>query len=269
MKSILPISCQMGLHQLRASVDQLGYMTQHTECLLKVINVVLERTYAMAPRRMKSYELGRRERKNPHKSERERLLEKAIWKQWAWEQFSVHQNGFSAETCQHIQTFQMPLRGNRGDKSWGMVDLVGVSFSSSPVVLELKQEAAKDTPLRMLVEGLAYAVAVRRAWNEGNLREEWLKSVKPKPQPVGIPETLLTVPIIGIAPTEYWKRKIGIIGQRSGGKVPESAWLPFKKLCQTCADRGFPVSFLEFTIGESDASGLPSVHSIRPPQLPW
>ena len=98
MTSILPISCQMGLHQLRPSVDQLGYMTQHTECLLKVINVVLERTYEMAPRRMKSYELGRGERKNPHKSERERLLEKAIWKQWAWEQFSVHQNGFSAKT---------------------------------------------------------------------------------------------------------------------------------------------------------------------------
>lgn len=261
-KKIRVIDGQAALHELQPSVDQLSYMAEHSQRLLELLDVLIERTYALAPKRLQGYQLDRFERRNPDASQRERLLEKAIWKRWNRNAVEQYGASFQGASCHHIQTFQLPLQGRWADKSWGKVDLVGVTGSGLPMVLELKQGEAKDTPLRMVVEGLAYAVAVRRAWNEGCLRTEWEQHVTNQSQAFVAPQTLLQVPVIGIAPSDYWKRKIGSKGERSNGKVCESAWEPFTALCEACSSRGFPIRFLQFEVGEPDRTGLPSIENV-------
>ena len=264
-----PIGCRLGLHEIQDAVNQLSYMEQHSTHLLNHINVMLEQTYAMSPKRKASYKLDRGEGKRPTESQRERLLEKAIWRKWrraAGLAGDHSQECLLTEQCTHIQTYQMPLQDRRSDKSWGKIDLVGVSPTGMPVVLELKKDDAGDTPLRILVEGLAYAVAVRRAWNEGTLREQWLQQMIPTPFANEIPTALLTVPVIGIAPSSFWNQRLG-----NGGPnriVKSSAWTPFRKLCEACNDRGFPISFLEFDTLGNDTNGFPLIENVRSVHLP-
>jgi hypothetical protein len=119
-----------------------------------------------------------------------------------------------------------------------------------PAVIELKQENAKDTPLRMLAEGLAYACAVRKGWNEGKLRTEWLAAMKRNGIQQEPAETLAEVPVLLLAPSDFWKRTIGLPGQRSRGKVREDAWPQFARLVQGCVGHGFPIHAAQFDIEE-------------------
>lgn len=159
-----PIGEALGLHEIIASVRQLSFMKQHCQTLLGMLSATLETTYAKAPsgRQAKgqTYELQRNERPDP--SVRERLLEKLIWRGWRYQAVAEHGQSFLGEVCRFIQTYQMPLQGTRNDARWGKIDLVGATAEALPAVIELKQEGATDTPLRMLAEGLAYGCAPRR-----------------------------------------------------------------------------------------------------------
>ena len=250
------------LHELCSLVNQISKMKQHSEKLIEFLDVEIEQTYAAAPKRVQGYKLDRTERRNPDQKQRERLLEKAIWKRWQYESVSNNNEPFCPNLCYYIQTFQMPLQGQRTDKSWGKIDLVGVTEAGLPVVLELKRESSSETPLRMLVEGLAYAVALRRAWNEGFLRQEWMQVVTNRSERFVAPETLLNVPIIGIAPNKYWDTKIGKLNKKSKGKIPEEAWEPFNELCVACSRRGFPVKLLSFKADANDETGVPIIEGV-------
>jgi hypothetical protein len=227
-----PIDRALGLHEIISSVRQLSFMKQHSEVLGSNLNVALELTYAKAPvgrlAKNQTYELERSERPDP--SVRERLLEKRLWKEFCFQAFAVHGRPFFRNVCRFIQTYQMPLQGTRSDRRWGKIDLLGVTQDALPVVIELKQEGAKDTLLRMLVEGVAYACAIRRAWNEGSLRAHWAIAVKRNGLLQQDAEILATVPVLLLAPSDFWKRSIGSPGVRSHGKVREDAWPPFLAL---------------------------------------
>lgn len=251
------------LHELCTLVNQISNMKLHSEKLIEYLDVEIEQTYAAAPKRVQGYKLDRAERRNPDQQQRERLLEKAIWKRWQYESVSNNNEPFCPNLCYYIQTFQMPLQGQRTDKSWGKIDLVGVTETGLPVVLELKRESSSETPLRMLVEGLAYAVALRRAWNEGFLRQEWMKVVTNRSNKFVAPETLLNVPVIGIAPNKYWDTKIGLRNTHTKGKVKKEAWKPFNELCVACSKRGFPISFVRFESSENDEDGLPIIENVE------
>lgn len=59
-----------------------------------------------------------------------------------------------------IIDYQMPLKARRDDRRIGKVDLFAVVDGRLPCVVELKtasESARGDTPLRALLEGLAYA----------------------------------------------------------------------------------------------------------------
>jgi hypothetical protein len=260
------IDCTKALHEIIESVRQLTYMKQHSERLCEFLNVKLERTYAMAPLRGQSYELGRKERPDPNV--RERLLEKAIWKQWCADEVSRRGKPFLSGVCRCVQTYQMPLQKTRGDRKWGKIDLVGVTDKSCPVVIELKQDRGKDTPLRMLVEGVAYAVAVRRAWNEGRLREQWERDVVGITRSHTVAPTLVEVPVVLLAPEDYWKRCVGTQGKRTEGKVREDAWSPFQTLARKCGEHGLPVTFAQFDITDSESGRLPEISNLRRVRLP-
>lgn len=238
-------------------------MKQHCEVLGSNLNVALELTYARAPvgrlAKGQTYELERGEKPDPYV--RERLLEKRLWKAFGFQAFAAHGRPFSGNVCRFIQTYQMPLQGTRKDRRWGKIDLLGVTGDASPVVIELKQEGAKDTLLRMLVEGVAYACAIRKAWNEGTLRAQWTVAMKSNGMLQEHAEVLAKVPVLLLAPSDFWKRAIGSPGAHSNGKVREDAWPPFMHLVGKCADHGFPVYFLQF---DPDDAGL----NVLPARLP-
>lgn len=245
-----PIGEALGFHEIIASVRQLSFMKQHSQTLLGTLSARMDATYAKAPsgRQAKgqTYELQRNERPDP--SVRERLLEKLIWMGWRFQAVAEHGQPFLGEVCRFIQTYQMPLQGTRNDARWGKIDLLGATPEPLPAVIELKQEGAADTPLRMLAEGLAYGCAVRKAWNEGGLRAEWMAAMRANGMDQEPPTTLTTVPVILLAPAAFWRRAIGVPGKRTSGKVRDDAWPVFMELARQCAAHGFPVHFAQFEI---------------------
>lgn len=264
---VLMIDGTKALHELCEIVQQLSYIEQHSIALQKYRNVILERTYAKAPtgrnNNGQSYELNRGERPDPTG---ERLLEKQIWKQWRF-QDSFSNLAFYGDTCRYIQTYQMPLQGTRNDHGWGRIDLVGVTNQLLPVVIELKHdrgsENVNDTPLRMLVEAVAYAVAVRKAWNEGPFRTEWNDAVNTTHQR-DLDTTITEVPVILLAPFGYWQRAIGVLGKHTNGKVKEQAWPPFIQLARQFGNHGFPVHFVQFETLNLEGTTSNMTHVVLP-----
>jgi hypothetical protein len=263
-----PIDSVMALHEILASVQQMSYMKEHCETLISQLDDKIRSTYLKAPVRKRAkatFELLRTERRDP--IDRERYLEKLIWEQWGHDAVERGGQPFFGEACRFIQTYQMPLQQTREDNGWGRLDLVGVTADSMPVVIELKQEQSGDTPLRMLVEALAYACAFKKAWNKGLLATEWKDAMKTRHIEFTITSPIEQIPVILLAPASFWKRKIGAPGKRSSGKVPEAAWSPFRRLASTCQDHGFPVTFTEFDT-ESNGTDRERVSQGRKVSLP-
>src|SRR5262249_26254394 len=136
------------------------------------------------------------------------------------------------------------------------------------VVIELKQEGAKDSPLRMLVEGVAYACAVRKAWNEGGLRTEWTVAMKQNGLHQDLSNALTEVPVLLLAPSAFWRRAIGSPGARSNGKVREDAWPPCQDLVHQCKHHGFPIHFLRFDLDDPVQPDSSKELNIVPIHLP-
>lgn len=112
-----------------------------------------------------------------------------------------------------IMDYQTPLKAKQSDRGIGKVDLFGVLDKTLPTVIELKIEGQNgsysDTPLRALLEGLAYCAIVEA--NMSAITEEAVSTL-------GL-SLLATRPIlIVMAPEEYWRRYL---------KHPSTgSWLP-------------------------------------------
>jgi hypothetical protein len=240
-------------------------MKEHSETLLKSLALRLKTTLDKAPLRTRGYELERCERRDP--KVRERLLEKRIWQRSGFEASHRHRQPFFGEVCSFIQTYQMPLVKAREDKKWGKIDLVGATSDALPlpVVIELKIEDSKDTPLRALVEALAYACGVRKAWDEGRLRAEWAAAMTKHGLPDEPERKLTKIPVILLAEPGFWKRAVGTQGRVTEGKVQEDAWPVFMELVRQCGLHGFPIYFAQIHKGvtEEDCSGPLNVTAVR------
>jgi hypothetical protein len=70
----------------------------------------------------------------------------------------------------HILDYQLPLKARRTDSGVGKVDLFGITGAGQAAVIELKAAKGGDTPLRALLEGLAYTAIVQA--NVATLRQE-------------------------------------------------------------------------------------------------
>jgi hypothetical protein len=182
-------------------------------------------------------------------------LEFAIWQQFQDKKFV---------SCDAIQTFQMPLKDRNVDKKWGKVDLVGISSKNLPVVVELKKQDAKDTLHRMLIEALAYAIAVRKAWGDGGgaLAKGWSE----KRPHVKVP-ALKEVPIICAAPSEFWAPRLNC-GKRVSNQVFKDARQPFLDLVEAISAQGFPVSFAQFDV-DIETSGKLTIKNVEEIKSLW
>jgi hypothetical protein len=101
--------------------------------------------------------------------------------------------------CLDILDYQTPLKASHEDKKVGKLDLFGVIDQSLPCIIELKVEGQSnnraDTPLRALLEGLAYCAIVEK--NITVIAEEASRKF-------GL-SILATPPVLIImAPEAYW-----------------------------------------------------------------
>lgn len=98
-----------------------------------------------------------------------------------------------------IIDYQFPLKARRGDKGIGKVDLFGVIDDEIPCVIELKVDQKEnrkpDTPLRALLEGLAYCAII-----EGNQKDIWQEAKEKFDLTFKEPRPHLII----LAPEEYW-----------------------------------------------------------------
>src|SRR5215217_1080991 len=75
--------------------------------------------------------------------------------------FDSCRSEFIPNVCRSVVSYQVMLRDANTDKRWGEVDLLGRFPQGWPVVVELKGASSKEPPLRGIVEGVAYAIALR------------------------------------------------------------------------------------------------------------
>lgn len=95
----------------------------------------------------------------------------------------------------HIVDYQLPLKARRSDSGVGKVDLFGVTGSGQAAVVELKAATGGDTPLRAVLEGLAYTAILQA--NLATIRKEVL-------QRYSLMITSDVPRLIVMAPEEYW-----------------------------------------------------------------
>jgi len=99
-----------------------------------------------------------------------------------------------------IIDYQFPLKARQGDKGIGKIDLFGVIDQTIPCVIELKVDqdggTQPDTPLRALLEGLAYCAMV-----EAN-RDAIQKEANSK---FGLSLQSQGLDLIVLGPEKYWK----------------------------------------------------------------
>ena len=136
--------------------------------------------------------------------------ERALWAEYHTTNTVTPTRPLLPGLCGVIVTYQTMLRNSNRDRGWGEVDLLGVRPKAlTPVVIEVKDARGGDTPLRGIIEGTAYALALRKAWSH-RLREDWALAlaaqlgpeVSARGQPA-LPPALAVVPVIIAAPEAY------------------------------------------------------------------
>ena len=112
-----------------------------------------------------------------------------------------------------VVDYQTPLKAKQSDRGVGKVDLFGVVDKTLPTVIELKIEGQNggysDTPLRALLEGLAYCAIV-----EANISAITEEASSKFGLSLSATRPILTI----MAPEEYWSRYLE--------NTSTGSWLP-------------------------------------------
>ncbi len=250
-----------GFHTLIGEPDPLRSVRWRCECVLDNLERLLQNTQGPTPPRDRDFCLSR---EYPGK---EPLAEEATWERAMWRRWGPPGNGAPfLPICPRLQTYQYPIKRVRDDAGWGRIDLLGVSPDYRPVVVELKRGESNDTVLRMLLEMVAYGIALRNVWPELRaphwetaIREAWQHEAPP-------PEDLGRVTLIGVAPPRYWARAQGADPTDPTGHVPEDAWRPFCELVAEVSRRcDFSIHFARVDEGPSGAGDVGILNDGDPP----
>lgn len=248
-RQMRPIEWTLGLHGRDSKDFPLSFIESRCAELLQKLDYAICATHEDAPLRRSSYKLTRPDGRDPNGPEA--ILEQRLWEEWGPK---ANKSPLLSPVCEFVQTYQVMLRDtNKKDRKWGEVDLLGCSSSRRPVVIELKAAASNDTPLRAMVEGAAYAIAIRKAWNtnKSGFVSQWDEATSAGPFPKALlPEFLDVCPVLCAAPEAYWKRLLGPRGKAR--HVPRSAWKRLCALSQALSIRGIPITFASLTYDDSD-----------------
>lgn len=270
LDSELPLfhkSNQRLLNQLRGLEKIATQWNDNYETMQDVTERAIRIRRPVPGRNNDLFMLCRKRNNNISNKQRERQLEQSLWRQWRASSVKISKGDFLAGVLQGFVSYQVPLRQGEIDKQRA-ADLIGVTpYDGLPVVIELKKENG-DIPLWTLAEAYGYALAIRKNWNEGELREQWKSRVL---VPSGIkcdaPIVLKSVPVLLAAPEAYWLQCIGIGGKRQRGEIDRPKWQALNKLIQRITEAGFPVTCVAFDV-EYGSKNVPLIHSPRVRVLP-
>ena len=190
----------------------------------------------------------------------ERRLEDAIFARWR-----IGQNDSAVpELWRGIAGKQVPLFDKKTRDGWGHIDLVAVGHDWLPVVVELKKGDNRECPLRALLEGVCYAVALDKAWHSfGGEYADLLESVPPanslnlnadwKPKHVAL-----------MAPSGYWAHWRN--GRGRDNRVT-LGWPAFRQLVSALGDKDFNIDFWQCP--DLDEDGKLTADGIQRADVPW
>jgi len=247
----------MGFHQLKYD-PILDYKRVDEQTVIGVVksiiewfDILVENTLLVARLRTceqhgrDPYLLTPRDKSDLDKdSYEEAKLERSLAQQWKVGSTPE----FWKDHCLGFVNYQVPLFDKTGSTGWRAIDLIGLSPQGMPQVWELKKRPPADNPFVMIIQAIAYGVALRHAWNRGEFAAEWLKWLAGvgRPQPNGGPTR--DIQLFGIAPTEYWKEFRSRVESRPDLRTTLLALMDRAKRA------GFPVELVEFTAKEMDTN---------------
>ena len=231
------VSQGVSLHA-QGDVFQLKYLAEQAELLMDGIDDLIAATERAAPVRTRQpYVLKRTVGGSP-------INEEARWERAIWSEWHDADEEFVPGVCSGIVSYQVMLRDRNADKGWGEIDLLGRSPEGWPVVIELKGASSNEPPLRGLVEGVAYSIALRKAWTEC-LASQWCNAL-------GIADVAdCDFRTIFVAPTEYWNRVTGQTGPK--WSVPKDGWQVIARLLRGLGERRLPVSLARLDAADAIA----------------
>jgi hypothetical protein len=180
-----------SLHLLKHKFQK-RFLAQQCISLTNCLTDALAATATAAPVRDNPYIIDRLERRASLAHDEARWEEALFW-QWK----DPAPGG--AAPWQRLLTYQVNLPNKRAADDWGEIDLLGVSFQQLPVIVELKAPRSTESPVQMLIQATAYAVALQKAWATC-FRHEWDRSVTHGAVP--LPEELRRCELVCAAPSE-------------------------------------------------------------------
>lgn len=225
-----------GLHRLKDAWKQMEYLPAQCRWLLDELDVALAATEELAPSRSREqgFQLKIRVQQERPKSGEERKLEWDLYQKWGLRKES--QNA-EHNLFQRLIGFQVPLYDNVGRDGWDKIDLVGLDSNGVPVVVELKKEDATDMPLRIIMEGVAYAIALKKVWP---LLSAELAPLLPSALPnMTLGNTPRQFTVCLLAPENNWKR----FDTHFRSPSYPNHWKILDELLRKLDNAGFPVKF--------------------------
>lgn len=245
----------IGLHRIKNLITRQTEMREQCEQLLLCLADAIRHTEELAPVRTNPYPLRRQPRNTitgRKQDWRESHWEEAAWRYWNMDN---GQGRPVPNAWEKIIGYQVMLRNENADQDWGEVDLLGVSEAASPVVIEMKGHQCTEPPLRPLVEAVAYAVALRKAWQAGKFADCWRKEF-----PNLSSKTPSLWPAVCVAPSDYWQ------WCRTRTALKDAS-RPLSELVAALNHSGFPPTFVEVEYdkkaGDCPASSLPVITGAR------
>lgn len=238
------------LHLCDSSDFTKSHYVKQVEALVAQLGELIGSTRDYAPGREKDFKLDRGESSlASERNEGEKLSERKL-------EFSLYEEfskpgklkGQISEHLTHIPCYQLPLKapGKKTlSKGWGYVDLLGCAPDKAPSIIELKKAASRESPLRMIVEGLAYAVAIQEMWKQkGNdFQNDWFNAIDAKDVNIDLDK----IKIIGLAPDDYWRFwKDSAKNQSDQGDWGEAN----SKLIDAAEKQGFEIRLASFDDSE-------------------
>lgn len=164
-----------GMHRLKDAWNQHEHLVTQCQWLTAELELAISATRMQAPDRPANghgFKLADRIRKPRPDNGDERQLEWDLYNHWGLgNKLSAdgadtgQDRGTAQNTCfEKLVGVQVPVFDNVLHDGWDKIDLVGINRLGQPVVIELKKGAASDKPLRVILEGVAYAIALQKVW---------------------------------------------------------------------------------------------------------
>lgn len=261
-RSMKVLSPKQGFHKAKNEIQK-KYMESQATQVLENLDAFLQATWDSAPVRdqLHPYCLDRTIDRIPNR--REGSIDTWGESQWEAAAFAFFKcNPINELPFEGIISYQTLLRndGKKGS-SWGEIDLMAQK-NRLPVVIELKSASKGEYLLRAILEVVANAIAIRKAWQAepSRLREDWAKVL---PQFEYLAPALDKIPCVIMAPEAYWTARLDKSKKNSPAKTPEEARPVLSSLLKALANKGYPISFVELIHDISMVGTLPTIMESR------